>query len=107
VIGYLSAPHEPDFQVNRFLLRPIYLLVLGYLIAYWHAVKLKRRLQFLKDINKFSSPRFGIERTMNRAMERLRSFYDPAGARVRQNVRFPENALSPAKWVVCCGTCAP
>jgi signal transduction histidine kinase len=78
IVGYVSAPYEPDFQLNRFLLRPIYLLVLGYLIAYWggHEVKLKRRLQFLKDINKLSNPRFGIERTINRAMERLRSFYN-------------------------------
>ena len=32
-VGYATAPAEPHFQLNRFLLRPVYLLVLGYMIA--------------------------------------------------------------------------
>jgi hypothetical protein len=35
VVGYATVPPEPAFELNRFLLRPIYLLVLGYMIAYW------------------------------------------------------------------------
>jgi signal transduction histidine kinase len=78
LIGYLTAPAEPAFQLNRFLLRPIYLLVLGYLIAYWggYEIKLKQRLQFLKDITGLSNPRFGVERTIHSALEQFRSFYD-------------------------------
>jgi signal transduction histidine kinase len=78
VIGYATAPAEPQFQLNRFLLRPIYLLVLGYLIAYWggYEIKLKQRLQFLKDITRLSNPRFGVERTIHSALEQFRSFYD-------------------------------
>ena len=77
IVGYASAPPEPEFRLNRFLLRPIILFVLGYLIAYWggYEIRLKQRLQFLKDINRFSNPRFGIEQTMNSAMDRLRAFF--------------------------------
>ncbi|HYJ89290.1 MAG TPA: histidine kinase [Pyrinomonadaceae bacterium] len=78
IVGYLTAPSEPHFQLNRFLLRPVYLLVLGYMISYWggYEVKLKKRLKFLRDISAFSNPRFGIDHTVNWMMERVRSFYD-------------------------------
>lgn len=78
VVGYLSAPPEPEFELNRFLLRPVYLLVLGYMIAHWGGaeVTLKRRLKFLKDITSLSNPRFGIDRTISWAMDQLRSFYE-------------------------------
>lgn len=78
LVGYVTAPAAPQFQLNRFLLRPIYLLVLGYLIAYWggYEIKLKQRLQFLKDITRLSNPRFGVERTIYSALEQFRSFYD-------------------------------
>ena len=32
-IGLAAAPGGPDFQLNRFLLRPTYLLLFGYMIA--------------------------------------------------------------------------
>src|SRR6185295_19916113 len=35
LIGYATAPADSTFELNRFLLRPVYLLVLGYMIAYW------------------------------------------------------------------------
>ena len=78
VVGYMTAPAEPHFQLNRFLLRPVYLVVLGYMIAYWggYEIKLKERLKFLREISSFSNPRFGVDQTVNWMMERLRSFYD-------------------------------
>jgi signal transduction histidine kinase len=81
IVGYLTAPREPNFELNRFLLRPLCLLVLGYLMAYWggHEVKLKQRLEFLRNINKFSNPRFGIERTITWMMDQLRGFYQADG----------------------------
>src|SRR5262245_42109138 len=36
-VGYFTAPAAPDFQLNRFLLRAVTLIVLGYMIAYWGA----------------------------------------------------------------------
>jgi hypothetical protein len=57
----LTMPLESDFQLHRFLLRSISLLVLGYMMAYWGGseVEAKRRLAFLKDISMLSNPRFG------------------------------------------------
>jgi hypothetical protein len=62
-VGYLTAPGEPDFELNRFLLRAVTLGVLGYMIAHWGAseLELKRRLRLLKDVTNLANPRFGIE----------------------------------------------
>ena len=114
IVGYVSAPPEPQFELNRFLLRPAYLLVLGYMIAYWGGseVTLKRRLQFLKDITSLSNPRFGIDRTISWAMGQLRSFYDadaclliqPAGRKsssrlTRVSREGPESVTSPKQTI--------
>lgn len=78
IVGSATAPAEPHFQLNRFLLRPVYLIVLGYMIAYWGGseIRLKQRLQLLRDISTFSNPRFGIDHTVNWMMERLREFFE-------------------------------
>jgi signal transduction histidine kinase len=78
LVGYLSAPPEPAFELNRFLLRPIYLLVLGYMMAYWGGaeIALKRRLALLKEVNTLSNPRFGVAHTAASMMRRIRAFYD-------------------------------
>jgi signal transduction histidine kinase len=78
IVGYATAPSEFAFELNRFLLRPTYLLVLGYMIAYWggYEITLQRRLSLLKEINTLSNPRFGVARTIGTNMERLRAFYD-------------------------------
>ena len=77
-VGYLTAPPAPDFQLNRFLLRAVTLVVLGYMIAHWGSseIELKRRLRLLKDVTNLSNPRFGIDRTVVLGLERLREFYD-------------------------------
>jgi signal transduction histidine kinase len=77
VVGYATAPVGHRFELNRFLLRPIYLLVLGYMMAYWggYETMLKRRLTLLKDVIKLSNPRFGVEHTIGSVMKKLRDFY--------------------------------
>ncbi len=76
-VGYAVQPAATEFSVSRFLLRPIFLLVLGYLIAYWSGrdIRLRNRLQFLKDITRFSNPRLGVDRTLNSIISELRTFY--------------------------------
>jgi len=76
-IGYLTAPRGSEFELNRFLLRPIYLIVLGYMIAYWGGFEItfKRRLALLKEVAQVSNPRFGVDRTIGGFMEQLRAFY--------------------------------
>jgi signal transduction histidine kinase len=78
LVGYLSAPPEPAFELNRFLLRPTYLVVLGYMTAYWGGaeIRLKRRLALLKEVNTLSNPRFGVGHTVASMMKRVRAFYD-------------------------------
>ncbi|HEX3280380.1 MAG TPA: histidine kinase [Pyrinomonadaceae bacterium] len=75
-VGYLSAP--VSFDLNRFLFRPISLLALGYMTAYWGGfeLELRRRLKFLRDVTRLSNPRFGVDRTIHLALEQLRAYYD-------------------------------
>jgi signal transduction histidine kinase len=77
-VGFVTAPKGLDFELNRFLLRPIYLFVLGYMMAYWggYEITLKRRLALLKEVNTLANPRFGVDRTTGWLVERLRGFYD-------------------------------
>lgn len=76
VIGYLTTltPIEP----NRFVLRTIYLVSIGYLMAYWGGSETmhKRRLALLKDVSRLSNPRFGVDHTIGSIMRELRDFYD-------------------------------
>ena len=78
VVGYATAPAGPDFELNRFLLRPVYLLVLGYMIAYWGGceIRLKRRLSLLKEITNLSNPRFDVGQTVGSMLRKLQALYD-------------------------------
>jgi len=78
IIGYATAPHGQEFELNRFLIRPVYLMMLGYMISYWggQEIKFKRHLSLLKDVNRLSNPRFGVNRTLSEILNRLRAFYD-------------------------------
>lgn len=78
VIGYATAPHGEPFEINRFLLRPVYLLTLGYMTAYWGGgeIKLKRQLSLLRGVTRLSNPRFDVGYTIGSMLFRLREFYD-------------------------------
>ncbi|HJU56207.1 MAG TPA: histidine kinase [Pyrinomonadaceae bacterium] len=78
VIGYATAPGGGEFELNRFLLRPVYLLVLGYMMAYWggREIKHKQRLGFLREITGLSNPRFGVSYTIGSMLQKLQTFYD-------------------------------
>jgi signal transduction histidine kinase len=78
VIGFATAPTGPGFELNRFLMRPIYLLVLGYMMAYWGGceIELKRRLSLLKEVTKLSNPRFDVSYTIGSMLSKLQVFYD-------------------------------
>jgi signal transduction histidine kinase len=82
VIGYATAPVGYNFELNRFLLRPIYLLLLGYLMAYWGGaeIELKRRLALLREVNTLSNPRFGVGQTVVSIMKRVRAHYSAGAA---------------------------
>jgi signal transduction histidine kinase len=77
LVGLATSPRGENFEMNRFLIRPTYLLGLGYMIASWGSCELhfKRRLALLKEVSTLSNPRFGVERTISAIVERLRDFY--------------------------------
>jgi len=75
-IGYFTTP--TPIEPNRFLLRPVCLATIGYLMAYWGGSETthKRRLALLKDVSRSSNPRFGVDQTIGSIMRKLREFYD-------------------------------
>jgi signal transduction histidine kinase len=77
-VGLLAASPEPHFELNRFLLRPTYLLVLGFMMAHrgGFEIALKRRLALLNDITTLANLRVGVDHTIGSVMEQLRVFYD-------------------------------
>ncbi|HEY8562285.1 MAG TPA: histidine kinase [Pyrinomonadaceae bacterium] len=78
VLGYLTAPVGEEFELNRFLLRPVYLGVLGYMLSYWGGIelKLKRRLELIKDINNLYNPRFGTDLTIRSILQKILDSFD-------------------------------
>ena len=78
LVGYFASPPAPDFELNKFLLRPVYLCLLGYMMAHLgdYEIALRRRLALLKEVATISNPRFGIQRTLGVIMSQLRAFYD-------------------------------
>jgi len=77
-VGLLVARSEPGMELNRFLLRPISLLAIGFAISSRGGFEtlLQRRLALLKEIGRLSNPRFGTDRTIGDSLDRLREFYD-------------------------------
>lgn len=78
IVGYLTAPTGADFELNRLLLRPTYLSILGYMIAFWGGREIahRKRLEILKDINKLYNPRFGVDQTLAAIMQKILVSFD-------------------------------
>jgi len=74
----LFTTTDTTFNLSRFLLRPLSLLVLGYLMSRWGGTENRsmRRLELLRQIGSISNPRFGIGRTVTANIELIRAFYD-------------------------------
>ncbi|CAN5802003.1 hypothetical protein BH18ACI4_BH18ACI4_13260 [soil metagenome] len=67
---------KDNFDLNRFLLRPTCLLILAYMIARWSGdLRMRNRLGFMREVTGLANTRFGIDRTTNAVLERLRSLY--------------------------------
>lgn len=77
-LSLLMGPGNVDFELNRALLRTVYLFVFGYMISYWGGYErlLKRRLALLNDVTNAWSPRFGLDHVIGLNLNRLREFYD-------------------------------
>jgi signal transduction histidine kinase len=77
-VAILTDSGDLGFDLGRYLLRPMSLLVLGFMMSKWgdYDNRSRRRLALLRNIGNVSNPRFGIDRTINVNIELIRSFYD-------------------------------
>jgi signal transduction histidine kinase len=77
VVGWIFAPQGNEFELNRSLIRPVYLLAIGWMVAVWgeREIVLRRRLAFLRDITAQWNPRFGVTRTVHLNLERIVDFF--------------------------------
>lgn len=76
---FIATAYYPGAQPDlpRLLLRSSFLLALGYISAYWGESKvfLNRRLALLRDVSQLSNPRFGVDHTVTRVLEKIRDFF--------------------------------
>ena len=73
-VGFATLPAPAELERDRFLMRLLIMLLLGYMFAHWgeSEIKQKARLALLRDINDFSNPRFGVDRTLGYTMNKIR-----------------------------------
>lgn len=77
LVGSLADPPIMEFELNLALIRPIYLLALGYMIAKWggREILFKRRLTLLRDVNS-SNPRTGLDQIIDINLRRILDFHN-------------------------------
>ena len=76
---YVAKPGvRADF--DELVTRPVFLLVLGYMTAYWGGKELlaRRRLRFLRDLAAVANPRLGIDHARDQGLHRLLEFFGAA-----------------------------
>jgi signal transduction histidine kinase len=78
VVGTLFAPDGADFELNRSMIRPVYLLALGWMMAVWggRELVLRRRLALLRDISGQWNARSGVRGTVEANLERILEFFE-------------------------------
>jgi signal transduction histidine kinase len=76
-LGYFAAPVRSD-EWNRLVVRPVSLILLGYVLTYWARAeqRLRRNLELLRQVSLTSNPRFGVDRTAGYFMERMLQFFN-------------------------------
>lgn len=74
----LSVTTRSPAETNRFVLRRSAMVAIGYILAYWGGAELglKRRMALLNDLSLVANPRFGVQRTIEQMLQRLRAFYE-------------------------------
>lgn len=75
----LAVAPDAAFAVGfeNLAIRPIYLLVIGYMMAYWggHEITSRRRLQLLNEIASIANPRLGVDHAVSHSLRRLLEFF--------------------------------
>jgi signal transduction histidine kinase len=98
LVGAATAPHDVDLRL--FLIRPLYLAVLGYLIAVWgdHEARTRARMALLREVTALSNPRFGVEPAVGRMLDAIGRFFGADDCRLviaddRSGERWMRGAL--------------
>ena len=96
-VGVFFAPTGTEFELNRTLIRAVYLFALGYMIAYWggYEALLKRRLRLLHEINYLWNARLGMEHAIGSNLDRLLDFYGAAAC-----VLVLRRPAAPPAWIM-------
>ena len=78
IVSLMPSGEGFNVEIHRFLVRLLYLLVLGYLIAHWGGLKvtLNRRMGLLREIATISPARMGVDSLIDSTIDRLRAFYN-------------------------------
>lgn len=78
VLASLWFEPTARFALDQTLVRPIYLLTLGYMISYWggHEITQRRRLRILQEINKHLDPRIGYQNAIKINLDKILKFYN-------------------------------
>lgn len=68
---------DSRINVGHLLLRTTFVLALGYMIAYWGGQGLaqQRRLRLLRDVATLANPRFGVDQSIAKMLQKTRNFY--------------------------------
>jgi signal transduction histidine kinase len=77
-VSLATGLEQSNLELRRFLMRLVYLLVLGYLIAHWGGLKIKslRQIKLLNEVTTVSPPRLGVDHLIGSTIDELRAFYD-------------------------------
>jgi len=75
--GFIAITSNQHYEIHEAIMRPIFLVVFGFVIAYWGGDRIvfKRRLELLQQISSNWSPRFGINHAISATLGRLAEFY--------------------------------
>src|SRR5438105_12693880 len=79
-ISLSGAKPGAKFDFDDLVTRPVFLLVLGYMTAYWGGKELlaRRRLRLLRDLATVANPRLGIDHTRDQGLHRVLEFFGAA-----------------------------
>jgi signal transduction histidine kinase len=78
VLANLWFESGAKFELAQTLLRPFYLLTLGYMISTWggHEISQRRRIRILQDINTQLNHRLGYDHAIRVNLERILNFFE-------------------------------
>lgn len=78
ILASLWFEPSAKFGFDQSLVRPIYLLTLGYMISYWggHEITQRRRLRMLQDVNNQSNQRIGYDDAIINNLELILNFFE-------------------------------